>query len=157
MAFLIPFDRAKNTLFYSLEKNLHPWVTFGIMPLFAFANAGLTLPGVSWQVICCESVTLGIWAGLFFGKQVGIFSFAWTLVRIGIARLPKGVTWFKLWGVSIICGIGFTMSLFLGTLAFPNNEFYMTQVRLGVFIGSILSGIIGGVVLFLAGDDKEEK
>jgi len=139
LAMLVPVSMGK-----IVEEKLHPWVAYGIMPLFALMNAGFSFN----QVNVFNSVTLGIIAGLFLGKQIGVLSFSWIAIRTGLARLPSQVSWFALWGGSILCGIGFTMSLFLGTLAFSNNSFYMTEVRLGVFLGSLLSGIIGCIVLY---------
>lgn len=132
-----------------LEKALHPWVAFGVMPLFALVNAGF-----SWQELSLNTLTsvlvLGIALGLFVGKQVGVFGFAWLLVRAGLAKLPKKTTWLEVYGVALLCGIGFTMSLFLGTLSFHNNSAYLSEVRVGVIIGSVLSGLVGAFVLHIA-------
>jgi len=124
-----------------LEHALHPWVTFGIMPIFALANAGASLEGVGLHTFT-EPVALGIILGLFVGKQVGVFAACWLAVRSGIAQLPAGSNWASLHGVAIITGIGFTMSLFVGSLAFTSND-YDTAVRLGVLTGSALSAIVG--------------
>lgn len=124
-----------------LEHALHPWVTFGIMPIFALANAGASLEGVGLHTFT-EPVALGIILGLFFGKQLGVFAACWLAVRFGIAQLPVGSSWRSLHGVAIITGIGFTMSLFVGALAFPGGE-HDTAVRLGVLAGSALSAIVG--------------
>ncbi|MBM4234644.1 MAG: Na+/H+ antiporter NhaA [Gammaproteobacteria bacterium] len=128
-----------------LEHALHPWVTFGIMPIFALANAGASLDGVGLHTFA-EPVALGIILGLFFGKQLGVFAACWLAVRSGIAQLPAGSDWRSLHGVAIITGIGFTMSLFVGALAFPGGE-HDTEVRLGVLAGSALSAIVGCVWL----------
>jgi len=128
-----------------LEHALHPWVTFGIMPIFALANAGASLDGVGLHTFA-EPVALGIILGLFFGKQLGVFAACWLAVRSGIAQLPAGSDWRSLHGVAIITGIGFTMSLFVGALTFPGGE-HDTEVRLGVLAGSALSAIVGCVWL----------
>ena len=119
------------------------------MPLFALANAGLSLQGLSWSSFKHE-IVLGIALGLFLGKQLGVFGFAWALVRCRLAQLPENTSWIALYGVSLLCGIGFTMSLFLGTLSFQSENIYLTEIRLGVLLGSILSGLTGALVLGLA-------
>jgi NhaA family Na+:H+ antiporter len=124
-----------------LEQALHPWVTFGIMPIFALANAGASLEGVGLHTFT-EPVALGIILGLFVGKQLGVFTACWLAVRSGIAQLPAGSNWASLHGVAIITGIGFTMSLFVGSLAFTSSD-YDTAVRLGVLTGSALSAVVG--------------
>jgi len=124
-----------------LEHALHPWVTFCIMPIFALANAGASLEGVGLHTFT-EPVALGIILGLFVGKQLGVFTACWLAVRSGIAQLPAGSNWASLHGVAIITGIGFTMSLFVGSLAFSSND-YDTAVRLGVLTGSALSAVVG--------------
>ncbi|HEX2549512.1 MAG TPA: Na+/H+ antiporter NhaA [Gammaproteobacteria bacterium] len=154
LSLMIPLKKRKPTNKYSplhyLEKTLHPWVAYFILPLFAFANAGLSFEGLSFQSLF-HPMTLGIILGLFIGKQLGVFTFAYALIRSGFAKLPHRTTWLELYGVSILCGIGFTMSLFLGTLAFPgDSNFHLTEVRLGVLVGSILSGLVGGIVLHIA-------
>lgn len=130
-----------------LEHALHPWVTFGIMPIFALANAGASLEGVGLHTFT-EPVALGIILGLFVGKQLGVFAACWLAVRSGIAQLPAGSNWASLHGVAIITGIGFTMSLFVGSLAFTSND-YDTAVRLGVLTGSTLSAVVGCVWLVM--------
>jgi NhaA family Na+:H+ antiporter len=136
---------------HSLAKrcihSLHPWVAFAIMPAFAFANAGVSLKGLSWDTIAAP-VTLGVALGLFMGKQVGVVA-AVTLARAsGIARLPEGAGWAETYGVAILTGIGFTMSLFIGSLAFPGGE-HIVEMRLGVIGGSILSALAGLFVLLM--------
>lgn len=128
-----------------LEVSLHPWVAFGIMPLFAFANAGVSLEGLSVAELM-SPIPLGIALGLFVGKQAGIFGFSWLSVKLGICRLPEGVNWSYLYGVALLAGIGFTMSLFVGTLAFSDPE-HAKAVRLGVLMGSFLSAVMGYAVL----------
>lgn len=128
-----------------IEHGLAPWVAFGIMPIFAFANAGVSLHGLTFADLFA-GIPLGIAAGLFIGKQLGIMSFAWVGVKLGWARLPDGVTWFQIYGASLLAGIGFTMSLFIGTLAFDNPE-HAAAVRIGVLTGSLLSAVVGYLVL----------
>ncbi len=131
-----------------LEHELHPWVAFGVMPAFAFANAGVALSGLSLGDLLAP-LPLGIMLGLFAGKQIGVFGFAWLAARLGLCRLPEGVSWVQLYGVALLAGIGFTMSLFIGTLAFGDPE-HAAAVRLGVLGGSILSGLAGYLVLRFA-------
>ena len=128
-----------------LEHALKPWSAWFIMPVFAFANAGLSLADLSLASLV-EPVPLGIVAGLFLGKQVGIVLGAGLLIALGVAVLPAGATWRSLYGVSILGGIGFTMSLFIGTLAFADAS-HESQVRLGVLVGSLLSALVGYAVL----------
>jgi NhaA family Na+:H+ antiporter len=144
--------RSPNGDGHSLAKRcihaLHPWVAFAIMPAFAFANAGVSLAGLSWETIAAP-VTLGVALGLFIGKQVGVMA-AVVLARVsGIARLPEGAGWAETYGVAILTGIGFTMSLFIGSLAFPGAE-HIVEMRLGVIGGSILSALMGLLVLTMA-------
>ncbi len=131
-----------------LEHMLHPWVAYLVLPAFAFANAGVSLSGLSFASLLAP-VPLGIAAGLFFGKQIGILGFVRAAVWLGLCRLPTGVTWLQLYGVSLLAGIGFTMSLFIGTLAFEDPAF-ATDVRLGVLGGSTCAGVLGYLVLRFA-------
>jgi Na+:H+ antiporter, NhaA family len=133
---------------HRLELGLHPWVAFLIMPAFAFANAGVALDGLRFSDLLAP-VPLGIALGLFVGKQIGVFGFVWLAVRAGFSRLPDGTTWLQIYGISLLAGIGFTMSLFIGTLAFSDPG-HAAAVRLGVLTGSILSGVLGFCVLKLA-------
>jgi Na+:H+ antiporter, NhaA family len=131
-----------------LEHSLHPWVAFGILPVFAFANAGVNLEGMSPRTLL-DPIPLGILLGLFVGKQVGVFTFAWLAVKTGLARLPSGVTFAQVYGAAILCGIGFTMSLFVGMLAFENmatGEVIVSD-RLGILAGTLLSAVTGALVL----------
>ncbi len=129
-------------------RALHPWVAFAVMPAFALANAGISLAGVTWQSLL-SPVSLGIILGLFVGKQIGVMA-ALLLARLtGLAQLPKGATWAEAYGVAIITGIGFTMSLFIGSLAFTDPA-TIVQMRLGVIGGSVLSACSGMIVLWLA-------
>lgn len=134
-----------------LEHALHPWVAFGILPVFAFANAGVSFEGMGLDSLL-EPVPLGISMGLFLGKQAGVFVAVWLVVALGLARLPAGSTWGMLYAASILTGIGFTMSLFIGTLAFEHDAGfnYDAAVRLGVLVGSLLSAAVGYGVMRLA-------
>jgi len=132
-----------------LEHDLHQVVAFGVLPLFAFVNAGISLSGVGLADLFHE-VPLGIATGLFVGKQVGIFLLCFIAIKVGLARLPDGSGWGGLYGVSILCGVGFTMSLFVGSLAFEHEVVSSDVVfdeRLGIILGSLLSGIAGYLVL----------
>jgi NhaA family Na+:H+ antiporter len=130
-----------------LEHDLHTTVAFGILPVFAFANAGISFGTVTADAVF-HTVPVGIALGLFVGKQVGIFSLCWLTVRLGFARLPAGVSWLSLYGVAVLCGIGFTMSLFIGSLAFETTDTYgVFDERIGIIAGSLLSGVLGYVVL----------
>ncbi len=131
-----------------LEHSLSPWVAFGVMPLFAFANAGVSLQGLSLADLFA-GIPLGVAAGLFIGKQIGIFGATWAAVKLGIARMPEGVTWPQIYGVSVIAGIGFTMSLFIGTLAYTDPS-HAAGVRIGVLAGSLASALLGIAVLRVA-------
>lgn len=130
-----------------LEHDLHPVVAFVILPLFAFANIGVSLEGVTLTSLL-NPVPLGIAAGLFIGKQLGVMAAAWMVIKIGWAKLPKGTRWVELYGVAILCGIGFTMSLFISSLAFEQDTASsMAEDRLGILIGSLLSALCGYIVL----------
>jgi NhaA family Na+:H+ antiporter len=128
-----------------LERQLQPYVAFAILPLFGLFNAGVSFRGLSPSTLL-GALPLGIAAGLFFGKQAGIFAFSWIAVKSGIAPLPPGVTWRMLYGVALLGGIGFTMSLFIGALAF-NSDALLTETKLGVFAGSSLAALAGYLVL----------
>jgi Na+:H+ antiporter, NhaA family len=128
-----------------VERTLHPWVAFAILPAFGFANAGVNFAGLTLASLT-EPVTLGIVLGLFVGKQIGIFAVAGAAIVLGFGRLPEGATWTMLYGVALLAGIGFTMSLFIGTLAFADPA-AAAQVRLGVLAGSALSALAGYAVL----------
>jgi len=131
----------------SLEQDLHGAVTFFILPVFAFANAGITVTGLGTDQLL-HSVPLGIALGLFAGKQIGVFIPCWLFIKLGFARLPAGMTWGGLYGTSLLCGIGFTMSLFIGSLAFEETGVdYLFDERLGIILGSIVSGICGYLLL----------
>jgi NhaA family Na+:H+ antiporter len=132
-----------------LEHTLHPWVAFAVLPVFAFANAGVPLIGISIEKLS-NGVPLGIILGLFFGKQFGVFGMVLLARLLRIAKLPDDTTWGQIYGVALLCGIGFTMSLFIGTLAFEHGNFdLLSGVKLGVLVGSVLSAIAGLLVLHL--------
>ncbi len=131
----------------SLEHSLHSFVAFIILPLFAFANSGLDLRGMGIDQVL-HSVPVGVALGLFIGKQAGVFAVCLLAVKFGLAQLPKGVTWLSLYGVCALCGIGFTMSLFIGSLAFQGEQPF--DERIGIIAGSLLSGIVGFALLRLS-------
>jgi NhaA family Na+:H+ antiporter len=135
---------------HRLEHALNPWIAYAVVPLFGFANAGVSLAGLGPSILV-EPLVLGIALALFFGKQIGIFGSIWLAVRMGLATPPGGATWAQVYGVALLAGIGFTMSLFIGGLAFPGNAAIMDEVKIGVLAGSILSAVVGFVVLYLAG------
>lgn len=133
-----------------LEHTLHPWVAFAVLPIFAFANAGVSFHGMSLEKLS-NGVPMGIILGLFFGKQIGVFGMVLLARLLRIAQLPPGATWGQVYGVALLCGIGFTMSLFIGTLAFEHGNFnLLSGVKMGVLIGSVLSAAAGILVLHLA-------
>lgn len=133
-----------------LEHALHPWVAFAVLPIFAFANAGVSFEGMSLEKLT-NGVPMGIILGLFVGKQVGVFGMVALARLFGWAKLPEGTNWGQVYGVALLCGIGFTMSLFIGTLAFEHGNFDMLYgVKMGVLAGSILSAAAGLLVLHLA-------
>lgn len=147
-AFAIPLSCPKRpwlTPVETLEHALHPWVSYMILPIFAFANAGVSFAGMGLHSFG-ELVTLGIIAGLFLGKQLGIFLPLLLAVKAGWAKLPEGANWGQVYGMSVLCGVGFTMSLFIGELAFDDNS-VQSSVRLGVLSGSLLSAVVGYLVI----------
>ena len=136
------------SLLIKVEHAISPYVAFGIMPLFAFANAGVSLDGLSLSSLL-DKVPLGILLGLFVGKQLGVFVFSYVSIKIKIAQMPNNANWFNLYGVGILTGIGFTMSLFVGNLAFAENMQYMDGVKIGVLTGSLLSTLAGYFLILL--------
>ncbi|MEC8428737.1 MAG: Na+/H+ antiporter NhaA, partial [Pseudomonadota bacterium] len=130
-----------------MEHDLHPIVAFFVLPVFAFANAGINLEGVGLSQLA-HGVPLGIALGLFFGKQIGIFGLCALVVKLKWVELPKGISWLSLYGTSALCGIGFTMSLFIGSLAFEETGANLLfDERLGIILGSLTSGIVGFLIL----------
>ena len=134
------------SLLIKLEHAISPYVAFMIMPIFAFANAGVSLNGLSLSSLL-QPVPLGILLGLFVGKQVGVMVFSFFAVKIGVAQMPNNSTWLSLYGVSVLTGIGFTMSLFVGNLAFAESTQYIDGVKIGVLAGSLLSTLFGYFIL----------
>ena len=138
-------DKATSPV-YKTEHALAPWVAFLILPIFGFANAGVSFAGMTVSALA-NPVPLGIGLGLFLGKQIGVFVASAAVIKLGLARLPEGAGWVQLYGLSMLCGIGFTMSLFIGLLAFPNTVDLQSEVKLGVLAGSILSAFTGALLL----------
>ena len=136
------------SLLLKLEHSLSPYVAFGIMPLFALANAGVILNDISVKTIL-EPVPLGILCGLFFGKQIGVFLFSFLSVKLKLAEMPSNSNWIKFYGVGILTGIGFTMSLFVGNLAFTDYSNDLDGVKIGVLAGSFLSAAVGYFILLI--------
>lgn len=150
LAMFIPMKSEANSHYSplkNLEHDLHSVVAFFILPVFAFANAGVSFSGVGIEQFL-HNVPLGIALGLFIGKQVGVFGLCWVALQLKVARLPKGMSWSSLYGTSALCGIGFTMSLFIGSLAFDETGVNLLfDERIGILLGSLVSGIVGYVVL----------
>ncbi len=141
---------------HELEKDLHSPVAYGVLPIFAFANAGLPLAGMSFNDVL-SPVSLGILLGLFLGKQLGVMLFTWLAVVTKVGKLPGDVTWSQLYGVAVICGIGFTMSLFIGSLAFEQTiEGQAMGDRLGILVGSLLSAVMGYIWLRYVAKPKSQ-
>ena len=155
LALTIPHNikNSKNSLLLKLEHSISPYVAFGIMPLFAFANAGVSLQGLNLSSLLMP-VPFGIVCGLFFGKQIGVFVFSYLSIKLNFAEKPNNSNWMSFYAVSILTGIGFTMSLFVGNLAFAENIQYIDGVKIGVLAGSLLSTIFGyGLLLLFAKND----
>ena len=141
-------DDAQASPLHSLEHALQPWVAYGVLPLFGFANAGVVLGGgAGWFA---DNVLLGVAAGLFLGKQAGVFGAVWLARRLRLVSLPAGVGWAQIYGVALLCGIGFTMSIFIGFLAFGQSAALETSSKAGVLLGSLASALAGALVLMLA-------
>jgi NhaA family Na+:H+ antiporter len=155
MAFFIPMRDVDNhgrsvSPVKRIENDLHSAVAFGILPLFAFANAGVSLSGLTFSSLL-QPVPLGIALGLFLGKQIGVFGFSWLAIKLRFARLPKGASWLQIYGVALLCGIGFTMSLFIASLAFEHGgPDYAVDDRLGIITGTLLSAFAGYFILRFA-------
>jgi NhaA family Na+:H+ antiporter len=143
-----PDDLAASPL-HRLEHALAPWVAFAVVPVFGFANAGVSFAGIGVEALF-NDLTLGVALGLLLGKVVGVFGSAVVVVRLGWADLPMGAGWGQLFGVSLLCGIGFTMSLFIGMLAFADSPALQDAVKVGILGGSLLAGLIGWAVLRVA-------
>jgi len=154
LAFTIPFSAIdekgeKSYPIQEIEEGLHPWVTFFILPIFAFVNAGVDLRSIEISQMA-NPVPLGIMLGLFLGKQIGVFGFSFIAIKLKIASLPRGSSWFMLYGVSILTGIGFTMSLFIDSLAFADDTLFLYTDKLAILLGTSLSATIGYIVLRIA-------
>jgi Na+:H+ antiporter, NhaA family len=145
LGLVIPPARGEAGVADRLERSLRPWVTFAILPLFALANAGVPLHGID-AALLAHPVTLGISLGLFAGKLAGVFTFTWLAVRFGFGTLPSSAGWRHMIGIALLTGIGFTMSLFLGALAFPDEEL-QRHIRVGVLAGSTCAAIAGALWL----------
>ena len=156
LAFFIPMyekgsekDDAHSPL-YKLEHDLHPTVSYFIIPLFAFANAGISFSDVTLKSLL-DPVTIGIASGLVFGKQIGVFGFSYIGAKLGIAKMPEDSSWLSIYGISTICGIGFTMSLFISSLAYENESTdYIIESRIGILLGSFIAAVLGFIILNFA-------
>ncbi len=156
LAFFIPMydhsnkkDEAHSPL-VKLEHDLHPTVAYFILPIFAFANAGVSFSGITLKSLI-DPIPIGIAAGLIFGKQIGIFGFSYIGNKLGIAKMPEGADWLSIYGVSALCGIGFTMSLFISSLAYENEGTdYIEESRIGILLGSVIAAAIGYFILIIA-------
>lgn len=149
LAMFIPLSSTKNpsiSMLKIMEERLHSVVAYIILPVFAFANAGISLIGMGSEQLL-HSVTIGVTLGLFLGKQLGIFGVCWLFLKFKLVTLPKGMNTASLYGTSVLCGIGFTMSLFIGSLAFDNSGALLFDERLGIVIGSLASGVVGYLCL----------
>ena len=155
LAMTIPHRKKERdfSLLIKIEHAISPYVAFGIMPLFAFANAGVSLEGLSLSSLL-DKVPLGIVLGLFVGKQLGVFVFSYVSIKLKIAEMPGNSSWYNFYGVGILTGIGFTMSLFVGNLAFVENAQYMDGVKIGVLTGSLLSTLAGYFLILLTPDKR---
>ncbi|WP_217529450.1 Na+/H+ antiporter NhaA [Vibrio cholerae] len=152
IGFAIPLkgNKGEHSPLKHLEHALHPYVAFAILPVFAFANAGVSLQGVSLAGLT-SMLPLGVALGLLLGKPLGIFSFSWAAVKLGVAKLPEGINFKHIFAVSVLCGIGFTMSIFISSLAFGQaNEAYDTYARLGILMGSTTAALLGYSLLRLS-------
>ena len=149
VALAVPMGKqGEPSLLEQLEDSLHPWVAFAVLPLFAFANAGVSLAGIGVAQLL-SPLPLGIAAGLFLGKQTGVLASVWLAIRLGLAHKPGGASWPQIYGVALLCGVGFTMSLFIGGLAFT-DPLLGDEVKIGVLMGSLASALGGYAVLRLA-------
>jgi Na+:H+ antiporter, NhaA family len=139
---------------HRLEHALSRWVSFLIVPIFGFANAGVSFAGIDASVFK-DTLTLGIALGLFLGKQIGVFGAAWIAIKLRLAAKPTGASWVQLYGVALLCGIGFTMSLFIGLLSFAGSDHMQNETKIGVLTGSVLSALCGYVLLRFCGRQQK--
>ena len=144
-----------DTMLEHLEHGLAPWSAYLIVPIFGFANAGVEIGDLGWAGVFAP-LPLAIAAGLFFGKQIGILAAIWAANKVGFAPKPKGASWPEIWGVSILCGIGFTMSLFISGLAFAGIDLLIEEAKIGILMGSIVSAVVGFVILRLTTDHPDD-
>tara|TARA_Y100000590_G_C15561566_1_gene954980 strand:- start:560 stop:1174 length:615 start_codon:yes stop_codon:yes gene_type:complete len=158
LALTIPHRKKEKdfSLLVKLEHSISPYVAFGIMPIFAFANAGVNLEGLSLLSIL-DNVPLGIILGLFIGKQIGVFIFSYISIKLKFAQMPNNSNWLNFYGVGVLTGIGFTMSLFVGNLAFIDQTQYLDGVKIGVLTGSLLSTLFGYFLLLIAPHKNKNK
>jgi NhaA family Na+:H+ antiporter len=141
--------RAEDSPLHRLEHALQPWVAYAIIPIFGFANAGVSFEGLSFDAVL-SPLPLGIALGLFLGKQIGVYAFSFIAIRLGFADMPAGASRLQCYGVAMLCGIGFTMSLFIGALAFPTHPDLVDSTKIGVLGGSLLSAVTGFLILRFA-------
>ena len=141
----------------TVEHSLEPWVAFAILPIFAFCNAGVDLSGTDINTIFSNPVSLGIILGLFFGKQIGVFGSLFLLIKLGIAKMPKNSNWMQIYGISILTGIGFTMSIFIGNLAFAGQAEILNNSRIGILLASLLAAIMGYLILHFSCPQKSKQ
>ena len=137
---------AEDSPLHKLEHGVHPWSAYLIVPLFGFANAGLALNAQVFSALL-DPLPMGVALGLFLGKQLGIFGSVWAAARLGIAERPNGANWAQIYGMAMLCGIGFTMSLFIGALAFPGSALLVEEAKGGILMGSIASALGGYALL----------
>jgi NhaA family Na+:H+ antiporter len=162
LATVIPLRRSPDNVgsvdspLHRLEHALQSGVAFIVLPIFGFANAGLSLSGIEPNVLV-DPIVMGIALGLFLGKQVGVFACTWIASRMRLVACPAGATWTQVYGVAVLCGIGFTMSLFIALLAFPGAPELEDQTKIGVLLGSLASAVVGWIVLRLAGSVRRSK
>ncbi|AQW80573.1 Na+/H+ antiporter [Campylobacter pinnipediorum subsp. pinnipediorum] len=155
-AFFIPIkqkDNPSKSMLKELEHDLHAWVAFAILPIFAFVNAGISLKGIGIEQLL-TAVPLGTMIGLFIGKQLGVFGFSFLAIKLKIAKIPEGVNFKQLYGVAVLCGVGFTMSLFVNGLAYNESDAFAYTDKLAILIGSLISGIAGFIILKVSSKNK---
>lgn len=155
-ALTIPMHRKDgNSMLERLEHGLAPWSAYLVVPVFGFANAGVSFSGMTLNNLL-DPLPVAIAAGLVIGKQLGIFSAIWISEKVGFAPRPEHASWQEVWGITILCGIGFTMSLFIGLLAFPGNQFLIDEAKIGILLGSAISAVLGYVVLRFSTEHSPE-